>query len=208
MICKFCNQTMTNITGIQERISGSVKYYECNQCLSRVETSPLFTFWEQPKVSICELFDGLAEQFEDCMFSCTPNLKLRDIKFRAKDINEDKWRYGGYCKLIEIGDNGGMEHMYKETSTTLHYIIDGNGQHYIIQPNTLGEYVECLDAYEGDYLYGDELDEYGSTISSWKGLIRYNDDKGKIMIFDTDVDEWFEIDDFMFDIVYSLEGDK
>ena len=38
-------------------------------------------------------------------------------------------------------------------------------------------------------------------MSHWKGVIKYNEDKGRTMVVDITGDEWFEIDDFIFDEV-------
>jgi len=54
------------------------------------------------------------------------------------------------------------------------------------------------DLYEGDIVYGDETDEYGSRLSSWTGLIEYVKDKGRLMIVD-DLGNHYEIDDFEFE---------
>ena len=67
------------------------------------------------------------------------------------------------------------------------------------------DYVEILDAYEGDLLFGKIIDEYGAPVESWVGEIKFNDDLGRLMIWDKDVDEWYEVDDFSFDYVQTID---
>lgn len=76
-----------------------------------------------------------------------------------------------------------------------------------VDPKTVGEYVEILDAYEHDVLYGEEKNEFGSLLSSWTGTVKYNEEKSRIMIFD-DVEElWCEVDDYSFDSVIGNQFD-
>lgn len=68
-----------------------------------------------------------------------------------------------------------------------------------VDPDTIGQ---CIGAsmFEGDVLYGDERDEFGTITSSWTGIIKFDEEVGRIRILD-DAGDWYETDDFMSDKV-------
>ena len=102
---------------------------------------------------------------------------MRKILFRGRSVT-GKWYYGDL-------------HTYEGVS------IEQNGCAFEVIPETVGEYVECLNGFEGDVLYGEEGDEF-TLLSSWTGQIKFNDKNGRLMVLD-DVGDWYEMDDFMFD---------
>ena len=114
----------------------------------------------------------------------------REIKFRGKRVDNGKWVYGYYW-------------VNKSATRETSHIVDEYGDIFQIDPETVGQYVEILDAYEGDLLHGSESDEYGSILSSWIGAVKWNEEKGRIMIQELHPMEcdWYEVDDFMFDKV-------
>lgn len=127
---------------------------------------------------------------------------MREYKFRGKATTSTE-------RLDEIGfkhDNGWVHGTYIDgyiingvEEADIDYIAIGNWCPVI--PKTVGEYVEVLDAYDGDVLEGAEIDEYGTCLSRWYGLVKYNDEKSRIMVFDLDEEYWYEVDDYVFDEV-------
>lgn len=116
---------------------------------------------------------------------------MREIRYRGKRFDTKEWIYGYLASENVILTINCLQ-------VDNDYIGFDDDWSSIIQ-ETVGQYVEILDAYEGDLLYGCETDEYNQICSSWVGEVKFNEDKGRLMIFDKDVDEWFEVDDFMFD---------
>jgi len=89
-------------------------------------------------------------------------------------------------------------------------IVDnGKDRCYIIQKHlnqripviqeTIGQYVPCLDAFEGDILYGYDNSEE-SPRPKWYGTVTYMPDHSRIMVVD-DIGDLYEVDDFQFDRV-------
>jgi hypothetical protein len=134
----------------------------------------------------------------------------REIKFRGKRVDNGEWVYGYYVQnLTEHVWTGYQDdvRVFKKVDIP-HCIVDPyndyqNSLSYRVIPETVGQYVEILDAYEGDLLHGSESDEYGSILSSWIGVVKWNEEKGRIMIQELHPMEWdwYEVDDFMFDKV-------
>ena len=110
---------------------------------------------------------------------------MRKILFRAKRIYDKKWVEGN----LFIGDREQHEICVGTPTVRITYPI-------ILE--TVGEYIEVLDAYEGDVLYGDERDEYGMLTARWHGLIKYDCNSGRISVHD-DSGNWYEVDDYVYD---------
>ena len=104
---------------------------------------------------------------------------MRQIKYRGKSITENKWIYGSLINNVFYyrNDDG-------ETLRPVMYILPTeNDYDYDCWEdiadnmencevfNSVCEYVEYLDAYEGDILVGEERDEWGCVMSP---LERYN----------------------------------
>ena len=75
---------------------------------------------------------------------------------------------------------------------------------FILNSDThiIEDYVEALNAYEGDILVTEESDswEIGRTFHYY-GEVKYNEDKGRIMVYDEIDNDWYECDDYLFDEV-------
>lgn len=131
------------------------------------------------------------------------------IKYRGKRKKNGEWVYGYYCKAPITDEDSGLP-----SSAGLYflsgderYLIIRDGVAYTIIPKTLGQYVSILDSYQGDVLYGEEIDEYGIVMSRWYGEIRYNKICGRLMIID-DEENWYELDDFDFEKTIGTIHDK
>lgn len=67
------------------------------------------------------------------------------------------------------------------------------------------DYVETLDAYEGDLLYGKDNRNGVYIYGTWCGVVKFSDIHGRIMVWDKDIDRWFDIDDYSFYRVQTIE---
>lgn len=120
--------------------------------------------------------------------------------FRGKYKNTNEWVYGSL-----LGDSCIV-------SRNQSFEIEGNHIYntlkaYDVIPETVGIRIENEGFYVGDILRGKETDEYGSVLSAWTGIVKYNPDKSRIMIQD-DLEDWYEVDDFMYDEVVGTIFDK
>lgn len=80
-------------------------------------------------------------------------------------------------------------------------IINVDGERLFFDEIILMEYVEKIDAYEGDILYGRDPDEFGGSHSTWRGVVKFNHRFGRLMVCDEGDHRWYEIDDYEFDRV-------
>ena len=104
--------------------------------------------------------------------------------FRALPAALGDWVYGS------VVDNG------KDRC----YIIQKHiNQRIPVIQETIGQYVPCLDAFEGDILFGYDRDPE-SPRPKWYGTITYMPDHSRLMIID-DIGDLYEVDDFQFDRV-------
>lgn len=121
--------------------------------------------------------------------------KLHEIKFRGKRKDNGKFVYGSLVRGLEV-DNDNVDWWIFE-DTTVH-IARINQYQYIVDPETIGQYVPSENFYEGDVLYGQETDDYGNLMSEWWGLIKYDESVSRIRIKDN-LGEWSETNDFIYD---------
>lgn len=107
--------------------------------------------------------------------------KIRVIKFRGQHLDSEEWSEGYY---YSDGNNSYIAYE-GEKDCIIHKV----------KPKTVGEYVECLNAFEGDVLGGSEYNDDRMCNDIFYGLVRYNPDKSRIMVLSDDCD-WYEVDDF------------
>jgi hypothetical protein len=117
-------------------------------------------------------------------------------KFRAWEPPVTSIGFGRMYRTAYPTFNGGIVVWKNDAPQTETEILEP----WANKEPVLMQYVEILDAYEGDILQGIEINEYGSLQSKWTGIVKYNEDKGRIMIQD-DLNDWYEVDDFEFDEV-------
>ena len=125
---------------------------------------------------------------------------MREILFRGKRKDNGEW-VEGLLKIHLV--DGDLTKKENECYITVQW-MDEIGKVYRIDyeviPETVGQYQEVIDVFEGDALYGEEFGEYNTKLSSWVGIVKNNPEKGRVMILD-DIRDWYEIDDFDFDRV-------
>ena len=88
---------------------------------------------------------------------------MREILFRGKRVDNGEWVYGYYFSEIEFGDNGGVEHMYRETATQLHYIIAMEGGADMVFAETVSQYTG-LDDMNGKKIFNRDTLDAGDRI--------------------------------------------
>lgn len=102
--------------------------------------------------------------------------------FRALPASLGDWVYGS------VVDNG------KDRC----YIVQNHiNQRIPVIRETVGQYVPCLDAYEGDILFGTDRDPE-SPRPIWYGTVTYMPEQSRLMIVD-DIGDLYEVDDFQFE---------
>lgn len=103
---------------------------------------------------------------------------MNNYKFRAKRVDNGEWVYGCYGTCLEFGDNGGVEHMYREMQYELCYIIHPSGfPSHLVNPDTLGQFTGLTDINENEIYENQDatIEIVGMTnIENVKGIIRYN----------------------------------
>lgn len=71
---------------------------------------------------------------------------------------------------------------------------------YEVNPATVCQFVSGEGFFEGDILFGQETNEYGTPIISWTGIVKYDEDAGRVRILDISGD-WYETDDYIYEKV-------
>ena len=104
--------------------------------------------------------------------------------YRALPSGLGDWVYGS------IVDNG---------KDRCYIIQDKLNQRIPVIQETIGQYVPCLDAFEGDILYGYDRD-LESARPKWYGTVTYMPDHSRIMVVD-DIGDLYEVDDFQYNRV-------
>lgn len=112
--------------------------------------------------------------------------------FRALPAGLGSWVYGS------VVDNG------KDRC----YIVQTHlNQRIPVIRETVGQYVPCLDAFEGDTLFGSDSG-HGSARPTWYGTVTYMAEQSRLMIVD-DIGDLYEVDDFQFEkVMGNIHQDK
>ena len=125
---------------------------------------------------------------------------MRETKYRGKQEQSGEWVNGNLVQYISANEDDNENYIL--TQEEIHHTLDLGGRiECDMEPvisDTVGEYVSAINAYEGDVLYGEDTDKYGTRQLSWYGIVKYNEEHERIMIVD-DLGEWYETDDFNFD---------
>jgi hypothetical protein len=123
---------------------------------------------------------------------------MREIRFRGKRISDKEWAEGSLLikgnKCWIINEEVNAKQVMGDIRLTTRLIP--------VAPETVGQYVEILGAYEGDLLQGEEWFE-GMMLSSWIGLVCFSEEFGRIMIKDL-YDEYVAI--FKEDSYYEVDN--
>lgn len=120
---------------------------------------------------------------------------MHEIKFRGKRKDNGKLAYGSLVRGLEVDDDNVDWWIFEDTTV---HIARINQYQYIVDPETIGQYVPSENFYESDVLYGQETDDYGNLMSEWWGIVKYDESVGRIRIKD-DCGEWCETNDFLYD---------
>jgi hypothetical protein len=109
---------------------------------------------------------------------------MRTIKFRGKALLGNEWLFGN---LVQLPSRTFIEDQAK-------------GGPRPVDPGTVGEYVEHINAYEGDVLVGSQTaGPEGGPTEKWWGVVEYDVVAGRIRINDLVEDRWSEVDECEFD---------
>lgn len=112
--------------------------------------------------------------------------------FRALPTGLGDWVYGS------IVDNGPHR---------CYIIQDKINQRIPVIRDTIGQYVPCLDAFEGDILFGSD-NSPESPRPVWQGAVTYIPDHSRIMVVD-DIGDLYEVDDFQYErVLGNVHQDK
>lgn len=120
---------------------------------------------------------------------------MREILFRGKRTDTKEWVYGDFLHDFSLNKPG---HNFDDCIRQ--DVKHGISGYYPVDPETVGEYVPKMDFYEGDVLQGYESGDFGTILSEWVGIVKYDETTGRIRIID-DLGDWYETDDFIFDKV-------
>jgi len=110
---------------------------------------------------------------------------MRQIKFRAKRIDNGEWVYGHYCQPFRVST-----------------IMEISGKTFIIDESTLGQFTGLKDKneveiYEGDILQGREsTDAYGVGFM-YQAVVEWDEEEGRWIAKEED-DKW-SLYDFCFE---------
>lgn len=107
----------------------------------------------------------------------------RDIRFRGKRVDNSKWVYGFYCQSEEFFDNGGVGHMYREGTVTLHTIFNSANETHLVDPETVGQFTGKYDGngkevYAGTTVNFAVFDCFGSD-RQYIGEVMWNEEEGE-----------------------------
>lgn len=130
----------------------------------------------------------------------------REIKFRGKDIRNNKWVYGGYYKHLKrtpspIGDSikeCDYEHLIIKSGFS-DWNMPKPLECFIVEEKTVGEYTGLKDKngkeiYEGDIIEGGYLNPLTSKFLSRKYVVEYDKGsfKGKLIGHTPYGDTWLQ----------------
>lgn len=127
-------------------------------------------------------------------------MKMREILFRGRDFN-GKWIYGYYCHQFPRHSAFGQQ--MTEYDVEYHLIITKKGRRFVVNPDTIGQYIGMTDKnskkiFEGDIIITPQFNtpnkkyvvKYITNIATFAGVDLLND--SYFTTFDCD-SEMFEV---------------